>query len=460
MQWHSFDTWTTLTAVTAAWTCVLPGLWLVLRRHSMMGDAIAHSALLGIVAAAMTVGAFQSLGWVDQAGAAAIYDAGLFVGATVVGVFTAFLTEWIGRVGRLEPGAALGVVFSSLFALGLLLIRLYGDDRHLDADCVLFGDLSSAMLDRVAGTRIPRALVTNVAALAINAAVTMLLFKELRIASFDPDHAAALGMRPRLIHYILLTLTSITVVAAFETVGSILVIALLVVPTATALLLARSLRAALVLSLVAAMLAGVFGHVAARTLPGIVFGGWGIRDAGTAGMVSVCAGLLFVLAWLFSPHSGLLPHWWRQLSTTIDVAAEDLLGGLYRLEERGLTPEQQMVRDVVARRFGTGDWLLRVAFGRLRNRGQVRLDGTQWRLTDPGRTAARKLIRAHRLWEAYLAKHFRLPPDHLHQSAMRTEHYIDPELAETIHQELDAPETDPHGRAIPTGDASPKPHRG
>ena len=449
MTWHPFDTWTTVTAVSAALACAVPGLWLVLRRHSMMGDAIAHSALLGIVGAFLTVGLLEASGFVSEDAHAVAYDVALFVGATLVGLLTAFLTEWVGRVGRLDPGAALGVVFSSLFALGLLLVRLAADRAHIDVDCVLFGEITSAIFDTVGQTRIPRAAVTNLVAFALNLLLTLGLFKELRICSFDPDHAAALGQRPRLMHYLLLTMTAITVVAAFRTVGSILVIALLTVPTATALLLTRSLRGAMLLSLALAATAGILGHVAARTLPPLVFGRWGITDASTAGMVCVVAGLLFVLAWLLSPRGGLVPNWWRQLSTTIDIAAEDLLGALWRLEERETRPDQEAVLQIVGRRFGTGSWMMRLARNRLRDRGHVRLDDGRWLLTDPGRDEARQLIRAHRLWESYLAKHFRLPSDHLHAAAMRAEHAIDRSLADRLAAELDTPDEDPHGRAIP-----------
>ena len=106
MTWHSLDTWTTVTAVSAAMACVLPGLWLVLRRHSMMGDAIAHSALLGIVAAFLAVTGLEAAGIVSEAQHDLFYDGALFLGATVVGVFTAFLTEWVQKIGRLDPGAA------------------------------------------------------------------------------------------------------------------------------------------------------------------------------------------------------------------------------------------------------------------------------------------------------------------------------------------------------------------
>ena len=461
MSWHALDTWTTVTAVSAALACTLPGLWLVLRRHSMMGDAIAHSALLGIVSAFLLVAGLEAAGVVSEAQHALVYDGALFLGATIVGVFTAFLTEWVQKIGRLDPGAALGVVFSSLFALGLLLVRMAADRAHIDLDCVLFGDITSAVWDTVPGTELPRAAAVNFVAFALNGVLTVACFKELRISSFDADHAAALGIKPRVVHYLLLTMTAITVVAAFRTVGSILVIALLVVPAATSLLLSRSLKVATLLALGIAIAGGVLGHIAARTLPGLLFGdngaliAWGITDVSTAGMVSVVCGLLFTLAWLLSPRGGLLPAWWRQLSTTIDVAAEDLLGGLWRLEERGLHPNQASVLEVVGRRFGAGRWLMRLARNRLRDRGYLHLEDGRWNrdgawhLTDPGRKAARKLIRAHRLWEAYLAKHFTVPADHLHHSAMRVEHNIDPALARQLEAELDAPDEDPHGRVIP-----------
>ena len=449
MIWDYYDTLTTLTAVSAAVACVLPGLWLVLRRHSMMGDAIAHAALLGIVGAFLAVSAVESSGLIDEDAHELAYSVALFVGATLTGLLTAFLTEWLARVGRLDPGAALGVVFSSLFALGMLLVRLAADSAHIDLDCVLFGDISSSLFDVLPGTLLTRAAAVNLAAFALNAALTALLFKELRISSFDADHAAALGIRPRLMHYLLLTMTAITVVAAFRTVGSILVIALLTVPAATALLLTRSLRSAVAVAFAVAIAAGTLGHLAARTLPPVLFAGWGIRDVSTSGMVCVVAGALFAVAWLLSPRGGLLPSRWRQLSTTIDVAAEDLLGGLWRLEERDRLADQQTLLDVVGRRFGAGRWLMRLARHRLRDRGHLRLDDGIWTLTEPGREAARKLIRAHRLWETYLAKHFGIPGEHLHEAAMRAEHYIDPALADQIEAELDQPRRDPHGRAIP-----------
>jgi manganese/zinc/iron transport system permease protein len=297
MNWTTFDTWVVVVGALCAAACALPGCFLVLRKMSMMGDAISHAVLPGLAIAFLVTGSRASFP--------------MFLGAAAAGVLTALFTQWISRFGNVDRGAAMGIVFTTLFAIGLLLIRRAADHVDLDPGCVLYGAIELTPLDTLAlaGLEVPRAALVNGGALLLNLLVLGALQKEFAIASFDPDLADTLGFRPQVLHYLLMTLVAVTTVAAFESVGSIIVIAMLVVPPATALLLTRNLRAMLLISVAAAVLSALLGHLAALAVPGWL----GFASTTTSGMIAFASGLLFLLAWLLAPEEGLLA---RQLRRT------------------------------------------------------------------------------------------------------------------------------------------------
>ncbi|MBX3439887.1 MAG: metal ABC transporter permease, partial [Planctomycetaceae bacterium] len=450
-DWSSLDTAIAASAALTAMSCALPGAWLVLRKHSMMGDALSHSALPGVVMAFLFAVWLKSAGWITAAQHDLVLHGCLFLGAVGVGVATAWLTEWVQRWGRLESGASLGVVFTSVFALGLLLLRLKADDVHIDVDCVLFGILETAALNTVTGTSIPEPLLVNGVIFAVNLLLNMLFFKELRISAFDPGLATTLGIPARGIHYGLMAVTAMTVVAAFTTVGSILVIGLLIIPAATALLLSERLQNVLLLSVVIAGVSAVLGHAFTLTLPRMIFSRLGypmIEDAGTAGMMSVTAGGLFVAALVFSPRQGLVSRLVHRLRLGVKIAGDDVLGLLYRYEERTAFPPPEIsLPELVAKQNGVNAWLVKLSIRRLLRRGLLTDAGSgEIHLTGRGRESAQSLVRAHRLWEAYMAKNFDLPDDHLHETAHRVEHVLDDALQARLERELDAPTMDPHGK--------------
>lgn len=293
MNWTSFDTWIVVVGALCAVACALPGCFLVLRKMSMMGDAISHAVLPGLAIAFLITGSRASIP--------------MFLGAAIAGVLTALFTQWIARLGNVDRGAAMGIVFTTLFAIGLILIRQAADHVDLDPGCVLYGAIELTPLDTVAQTGIPRAALVNGGVLVANLLIILLLFKELRMGAFDPALADTLGFSSQLLHYLLMTMVAITTVAAFESVGSIIVIAMLIVPPATALLLTRKLSWMLIIASVTAILSAVLGHVAALTVPT-----WfGFESTTTSGMIAFAAGVLFTLAWLFSPTEGLVVQYWR-----------------------------------------------------------------------------------------------------------------------------------------------------
>jgi manganese/zinc/iron transport system permease protein len=218
------------------------------------------------------------------------------------------------------------------------------------------------------------------------------------------------------------------------------------------MLLTDRLRTMIVLSLVLAAASGALGHLFARTLPALIFPRLGfpdVEDVLTSGMVPVAAALLFVIAWLFAPRHGLIGTLLAQARLAVRIAGDDLLGLLYRIEERRLEETARLAPALVAQRLGLGRWLTRLTVWDLRRRALIRPDEHGYRLSEAGRAEALTLVRAHRLWESYLQKHFALPDDHLHAAAHRAEHYIDQRLGDELAAELDSPGRDPHGSVIP-----------
>lgn len=454
--WFDLDSWIVITASLAAIACSIPGSFLILRRQSMMGDALTHTVLPGIVAAFLLSHYLKSSGWIatSDAGTHTAFDATsyamMFAGAVLIGGLTAVLTEWVHRQGRVESSAALGVVYTSMFAVGLLMIRLAADSVHIDPDCVLYGNIETVW---TGPGHVPRAARIGLGVLLLNATLVICFFKELRISTFDPALATSLGINATWIHYALMAVTAVTAVAAFESVGNILVVAMLIVPPATAHLLTDRLWVMLVLAGITAALSAAIGHALALTLPPLLMAPFadqpllkGVNiedlDASTSGMMAVTSGGLFLMALLLGPRHGLLVRLGHRLRLAVRIAAEDLLGVLYRQGES--TP-----RPGLAYPSGHASRIQRFAAWRLRRRGLVTGPSADPALTDAGRDAARQLVRAHRLWESYMARYFDVPGDHLHEAAHRVEHFLDPELRDQLADELDGPQTDPHGSDIP-----------
>ena len=292
-------------------SCGLIGNYLILRRMALVGDAISHSVLAGIAGVVVFTGGLQVTG--------------LFIGALIAGVVTAVLIELIHRYSRIKQDAAIGITFTTLFALGVILINLKAGQVHIDEECVLYGEIAFVPLDQTK-ISIPLAMVqamdnlplagefikggklvvaTDVLRMAAVTLVVVVLiwafYKELLVSSFDSALAYSLGINANVVHYGLMSLLSIVVVSAFESVGAILVVAMLILPGATAHLLSTRLPVIMALTVL---------HAALSTLLGFHLAKW--LDCSIAGALVVAAMGLFVLAWIFGIHDGLLGKWLRQ----------------------------------------------------------------------------------------------------------------------------------------------------
>ena len=336
-------------------SCALIGSFLVLRKMALLGDAISHAVLPGIVLAFLLTGERSALPMV--------------IGAGAFGVLTVMLVELFNRSRRLREDASIGVVFPALFSLGVILISRYAAQVDLDLDCVLYGEIAYAPWDIliVGGADLgPKALWVNGAVLLFDLLFVLVFFKELKLSTFDAGLAASLGFSPVLLHYLLMSAVSVTVVGAFESVGAILVVAMLVVPPATAYLLTDRLGVMLGLAVAIGIASAVLGYGAARVL-----------DVSIAGAMASVAGLIFVAALLLSPGHGLLARMLQLRKMGRRLSGQLLL--LHLRKEGEAVPAAMLER-----RFGwTGRRLQGVASMLLRT-GLVEREGGGLRLTPKG----------------------------------------------------------------------------
>jgi manganese/zinc/iron transport system permease protein len=419
------DLWVIATAVASSVSCALLGCFLVLRRQSLLGDAISHAILPGLGIAFLLTNSRD--------------PAAMLAGALVVGVLTAFFSSALTRWGKVPEDAAMGVVFSSMFALGVLIITWVASNVDLDPGCVLYGLIEFVPFDTVhlASIEIPRTTLWLLIILLVNITAITLFFKELKIVAFDPALATTMGINAVLVHYALMTGVAATSVLSFEAVGSILVVAMLTAPAASAHLLTDRLGRMLLIAAALATSASILGYAGAV-----------LWNTSVAGMIAVTAGLQFLLAAFFAPRHGIVSKLFHQLALAFRIEREDVLGLLYRWHERArANPASTPLthRDVL--RATMSPILGRAAISSLRARKLLNTTPTL-SLTPAGLARAAQLIQGHRLWESYLAKHLNLPADHLHAPSHRVEHFLTPAVRDAIGKDVNT-KLDPHGREIP-----------
>lgn len=277
------DFWIILTGTLVAASCGVLGCFLVLRKMAMVGDAISHSVLPGIAIAFLISSSRDSFF--------------MLIGAAVLGLVTVFLIQLLQQ-GGLQSDASIGIVFTALFAIGVILISRNAANIDLDLDCVLFGEIAYVQWDTliVNGYDMgPAAVWMLGGTLLIVLAVIGLFYKQFKLCAFDPALAAALGIPVALFHYLLMGLVSLSTVASFESVGAILVVGMLIVPASTAYLLTDRLSIMILYSVIIGALSSAGGYYFAKWL-----------DASIAGSMISVAGLLFLLAFLLSPSHGLI----------------------------------------------------------------------------------------------------------------------------------------------------------
>ena len=263
--------------VATAMACAILSPFLVLRKLSMVSDAISHSVLLGIVIAFFIV-----------------KDVGspfLIAGAALFGVITVFVVEFLSGTGLVKNDDAVGIVFPMFFALAVVLITKFARNVHLDTDVVLMGEVIIAPLNRVEfiGMSLPKALVQMEILLLINLLFVIIFFKELKITTFDRGFAKLAGFSSVALFYVLMTLSSFTAVTAFDAVGAILVVSFLITPGAAAYLISKDLKVMIAISVGYAVINSIIGYVFSL-----------LMNVSMSGMTAAAAGVTFLLTFLFN----------------------------------------------------------------------------------------------------------------------------------------------------------------
>ena len=287
-----------LIAAIVAIACAIPGVFLVLRKMALISDAISHSILPGVV-----VGFFITQD---------LNSPLLILLAALTGVITVVLVEAIQKTGLVKEDTAIGLVFPALFSIGVILIAKNANDVHLDVDAVLLGELAFAPFDRflISGMDLgPKSLWVMGTILICTVILLFLFFKEIKVSTFDAGLSSALGISPIIMHYGLMSISSVTVVGAFDAVGAILVVALMIAPAATAYLLTSDLKKMLLLSILFGVSSAIGGYWMAHWL-----------DASISGSMTTVLGLVFLAVYLFAPRKGLIAVLYRQKQQRTEVS--------------------------------------------------------------------------------------------------------------------------------------------
>jgi len=279
----TYTAWIILTASLVGITCGLMGVFLILRKMAMMADAISHTVLLGIVLAYIIT---QELSGFH-----------MLIGAIIAGLLTALLIQWLQSL-QVQQDVSIGIVFTTLFALGVILIEVFVGNAHLDVQHALMGEITFVPFDKMSLPilgEIPKATALLVFVFVIVLFLILVLYKEWKITTFDPALAASLGIPVLLMHYLFMTLVSITTVASFDAVGAIMVVAMLITPAASAYLWTDRLSIMLILSAFFGVISAVIGYWIAAWI-----------DTSISGSMAFATGILFVISFVFSPKHGLM----------------------------------------------------------------------------------------------------------------------------------------------------------
>ncbi|MGB1251251.1 MAG: metal ABC transporter permease [Candidatus Promineifilaceae bacterium] len=358
-----------LIASVVAAACALPGVFLILRRTAMMSDAISHTVLLGIV------GGYFIVGTLDHPL--------LIVGAAVVGVLTVSLVELLTKTKLVKADAAIGLVFPALFSIAVIMISSGARDVHLDEHVVFQGDLVFAPFDRMIlfGADVgPRTLVIMSGVLLVNIVLIAIFYKELKLSTFDASLAAAFGFSPAILHYGLMTMVSVTAVGAFDAVGSILVIAFMIVPPVTAYMLTDRLSRLLMISVVVGIAGSIGGYWMARAF-----------DTTIGGTIVTMLGIIFLLVLMLSPERGFVALARRRARQKWEFASTMLAIHLMNHEGQPDYADEARVEHLSEHMRWEHDFAAQVVRRAQRSGVLIRRDNTLF-LTDQGRTRAAEAL--------------------------------------------------------------------
>jgi manganese/zinc/iron transport system permease protein len=396
------------------------GCFAFLRKRALVGDAVAHSVLPGVALAFMLTG---SKGTVP-----------LMIGAVISGWVSMIVMDFIVKHSRIREDAAIGMVLSVFFGLGILLIthiQSTGDANQSGLDKFLFGQAASLGSSDVV-------VFGTVSILLV--AIIGLFFKEFKILSFDPDFAQALGFPTGALQLLLTTLLVFAVVVGIQAVGVVLMAAMIITPAAAARYWTERLPIMIVLASLFGAISGIAGAFVSYVAPRMPTGPWIVAAITT----------IFAISLLFAPRRGVLSRIGTHRRNRKRTFQENVLKTMHHLGEEDGDPFAPRTPEVILSRRKMPLRTLQHVLKGLVSAGYAEpVASGGWRLTPDGAKLGERMTRLHRLWEVYLTDYVQIAPDHVHEDAESIEHVLTPELEAELERLLDRPESDPHRKVIP-----------
>jgi manganese/iron transport system permease protein/iron/zinc/copper transport system permease protein len=387
------------------------GCLVVLRRMAFLGDALSHAMIAGVAGGYLVMKLFFGL---------EAHAPGMLLGSLLAAIATVALISFVSRISRVKEDTAIGIMYTGVFALGVVAVSIFRHYIHIDLMHFIMGDILG-----VADTD----LWVSVFVAAIVLTILIFFFRHFQLATFDPVMAASIGLPVVLLDYLLTTCVSLVVVSAVSMVGVILVVGLLITPAATAYLLSDRLDKMMALS-------ALFGVTS--VVGGLYLCVW--LDSAGGGAIMLFCTLQFLVVLTVAPKYGLLSRWLRLRSLVPQQTVEDVLTTVLRFD--GPAPADAIHRYVDSEKS------LDKILSRMVQDGLLAASANGFSLTEKGDDEARKVLRAHRLWETYLES-IGTPDQDVHTTAHKLEHLREGDTVEYLDEKLGRPTQDPHGKAIP-----------
>ena len=401
--------------------CGLLGGFLVVRKMSLVGDALSHAVLPGV-----------ALGFLWNMSKDPV---AIFIGATIAGLIGTTVVGLIKQTTRLKEDTALGLVLAGFFSVGICLVTMIqrlpsGNKSGIDK--FLFGQAAAIRMEDVQ-------LMAIVAVISI--VIISLFYKEFLVTSFDPGFALGSGLPVQLFHHTLMLLLAFAVVISLQAVGVVLVSAMLITPAAAAYLLTDRMHRLLLLAALFGMLSGALGAFSSFLGPNLPTGPFMVLGAST----------VFLVACLFGPRHGVIVRWWQRRNQAFRIQRENTLKAIYHvLEGRQFKGEGVSLRELAERRHETLEDVQGQARAlRRHDLATLHEDDNVIFLTPGGWQQACTMVRNHRLWELYLTSAAQIAPDHVHEDAEKIEHMLGDEVVRELERKLEYATIDPHGKRIP-----------
>jgi len=395
-----------IVAVVAA----VVGCLVVLRRMAFLGDALSHAMIAGVAGGYLVMKLLFEL---------EAHAPGMLLGSLIAAVATVALISFVSRISRVKEDTAIGIMYTGIFALGVVAVSIFRHYIHIDLMHFIMGDILG-----VADTD----LWVSAFVAAFVLTILILFFRHFQIATFDPIMAASIGLPVLFLDYVLTTCVSLVVVSAVSMVGVILVVGLLITPAATAYLLSDRLDRMM-------WLAALFGVTS--VVGGLYLCVW--LDSAGGGAIMLFCTLQFLVVLVVAPKYGLLARWLRLRNMIPQQQIEDVLTTVLRYGKA--TPLQDISRYVEQPKG------LKKALEKMVQDGLLSESDAGYWLTGDGEKEAGKVLKAHRLWETYLES-IGTPQEQLHPTAHQLEHISDGNTVEYLDEKLGKPDLSPHGRAI------------